>query len=432
LHRFEAFQGKCRHWETDIVDRVLFRPEALAFHDQERQWGNVARLQSVSSKVFAWFVIMSVGAVGVFLAVGQYSRKETAVGYLTPSTGTAKIFAPERGTIGQVHVAEGDQVREGQPLITVETDQIAANGVDINSSMLDTLAAQKALLTKNIAAEEQRTGSEHERLNAQARASQAEIIQLQSQAAIQTQQLRAAELDLKAGEYLRAKGYMTDLEERRRQMQVLAQRQALSALNQQIVTRQNDRTQTLFALQQLPTVMAQKIQAMRDDLATIQQRIQEVNGRRAYVIRAPTSGRVSTLQATVGQNADPQRLQLEIIPDNGTLQADLFLPARAIGFVHAGQAVRILYDAFPYQHFGTYRAHIVSVSRTILTGSDVAGPITLQEPAYRLIAALDRPDIDADGKTILLQPDMLLKADIILEKRSLMSWLFGPLLGIRT
>ena len=51
--------------------------------------------------------------------------------------------------------------------------------------------------------------------------------------------------------------------------------------------------------------------------------------------------------------------------------------------------------------------------------------------AVRGDAELDRPDIDAYGKKIFLQPDMLLKADIILERRSLASWLVNPLLGVR-
>jgi membrane fusion protein len=73
----------------------------------------------------------------------------------------------------------------------------------------------------------------------------------------------------------------------------------------------------------------------------------------------------------------------------------------------------------------------VQVSQTILTSSDAIGPIALKEPAYRVTVALDREDIDAFGKRIPLQPDMLLKADILLEKRSLISWLTSPLTGIR-
>jgi membrane fusion protein len=177
--------------------------------------------------------------------------------------------------------------------------------------------------------------------------------------------------------------------------------------------------------------MAQKIQALRNELAATEQRITEINGRRAYVVRAPAAGRVSTMQATVGQNVDPQRLQLEIIPEEAVLESELFVPARAIGFVQPDQAVRILYEAFPYQHFGAYSGHVVKVSQTILAGSEARGPIALKEPAYRVTVALDRPDVDAGGRKVALQPDMLLRADIILEKRSLMSWLISPLTGIR-
>ena len=46
-------------------------------------------------------------------------------------------------------------------------------------------------------------------------------------------------------------------------------------------------------------------------------------------------------------------------------------------------------------------------------------PSQLKEPAYTATVALDRPDVDAHGRKVPLQPDMLLKADIILETRTL-------------
>ena len=96
-----------------------------------------------------------------------------------------------------------------------------------------------------------------------------------------------------------------------------------------------------------------------------------------------------------------------------------------------GQEVRILYDAFPYQHFGTYRGRIAHVSQAMLAGSDVAGPVTLPGPAYRAIVALERPDVDAYGKRVALQSDMLLRADIILERRTLVDWILDPLRSAR-
>jgi membrane fusion protein len=119
------------------------------------------------------------------------------------------------------------------------------------------------------------------------------------------------------------------------------------------------------------------------------------------------------------------------MPLDSPLQAVLFVPTRAIGFIRGGQKVRLLYDAFPFQRFGAYPGHVVSVSKTILAKGDVAAPIQLEEPAYKVIADLDRPDVDVHGQKILLQAGMLLRADILLEKRPLVRWLLDPILNVR-
>jgi membrane fusion protein len=128
--------------------RALFRQEAIDFHQHRQRWGDVASLQPLSTKIATWFVaIVMVTLIG-FLLIAQYARKETAVGYLTPTKGTAKVFVPRRGAIREVHVDEGEAVVEGQPLLTVDTDQIASDGSDVNAALLDTLSAQKELLAR--------------------------------------------------------------------------------------------------------------------------------------------------------------------------------------------------------------------------------------------------------------------------------------------
>jgi membrane fusion protein len=315
--------------------------------------------------------------------------------------------------------------------LTVETDQIAANGRDVNASIVDTLKSQEDMLTRQIAAEQQRTDSERERLTSMTSGLEAEISQLQAQRKTQDERIGVAEDFVASAAGLRAKGYMADVEFKRRQVEVLEQEQNLNSLNRQLATRENQLTETRYSLEQLPTVMAGKIQSLHSELALTEQRIAEINGRRAYVVRAPAAGRVSTVQATIGQFADPRRLQIQIVPNESVLQAELFVPTRATGFVESGQEVRILYEAFPYQQFGTYSGQVVKVSQTILTNNDASGPVALKEPAYRVTAALDRPDIDAYGKKIPLQADMLLRADIVLEKRSLIRWFLDPVLSVR-
>jgi len=411
--------------------QLLFRQEAIDFQQHNRQWGQVALLQPLSTKIIAWFIVAAVATIVIFLFPAQYSRKETVIGYLMPTAGTAKIFASQQGTIREIFVKEGQEVEKGQSLLAVETSQIAANGQDVNVTILSTLESRRNRLTPQIAAEQERTKSEQARLTASIGGLEAEISELQAQIDNQRERIRVSDVLVSNVAGLRARGLMTEPEYRQRELAALDQKQKLNSLNQQIAAKQNQLTETRYSLEQLPTVMEGKIQSLRSELATTEQRIAEVSGRRAYVIRAPAAGRISTLQATVGQFADPRLLQMEIIPNERGLQAELFVPTRAIGFVRTGQHVRILYEAFPYQQFGAYGGRVSKISQTILTKSDASGPIELKEPAYKVTAALDRPDIDAYGKKMPLQADMLLRADIILEKRSLISWLLDPLLSVR-
>jgi len=381
--------------------------------------------------ILSWTLASLVAFILVFISIAQYARKETVTGYLTPTFGTAQIVVPQQGFIKELHVKEGQAVAEGDPLLTIVTSQISANGDDVNATVLAALARQREVIERQIVAEERRTASEHERLASTTKGIEGEIAQLEDQRNIQNERLKLSESFVSTGATLIAKGALPAVELKRREQAALEQAQNLASLDQQITVRRTQLTDARHTLEQLPTVAAERTRVLRGDLSWIEQRTAEVDGRRAYVIKAPTSGRVSTLQATVGKVADPKHMQLEIIPLDSTLQAELFFPTRASGFVRPGQQVRILYDAFPYQKFGTYRGTVAKVSHTILTGNDATGPITLKEPAYRVTVLPERPDIDAYGRKMPLQPGMLVKADVILEQRSLMRWLLDPMLSAR-
>jgi membrane fusion protein len=410
---------------------ALFRQEAIDFLHQRHSWGEVVSLQPVSSTILSWSLAGLVAFILVFISIAQYARKETVAGYLTPTFGTAKIFVPQQGIIKEVQVNEGQDVAEGEPLLTIVTSQITSNGDDVNATVLAVLTQQRDVVERQIAAEERRTASEHDRLASTIKGIEGETAQLEDQRTIQNERLQLSESFVSTGATLIAKGALPAIELKRREQAALEQRQHLASLDQQITVRRTQLADARHTLEQLPIVAAERVRVLRGDLSWIEQRIAEVDGRRAYVIKAPTSGRVSALHASIGQVADPRHMQLEIIPLDSTLQAQLFFPTRAFGFVRPGQQVRILYDAFPYQKFGTYRGSVTKVSQTILTSNDATGPITLKEPAYRVTVAPERPDIDAYGLKMPLQPGMLLKADVILEQRSLMRWLLDPVLSAR-
>ena len=410
--------------------RPLFRPEAVAFQQQARL-GEIVLLQPLPARLLFWSLVAVFGLVVVYICLAQYTRKETVTGYLVPTAGIAKIVVPRAGIVAAVHVREADEVEQGDALLTVEVDQTTADGQNVDAMLLQTLARQKATLVDEILLQEGRAVSERKRLEAQIAGAQGQIAQLENQIALQQERIELAGSIVASVQDLRAKGDFSDVEYKRRQEALVESKQALAALNQQLASRRVELTQAAAELEQLPATIAEKVQTLRNQVAEAEQRVAEIEGRRAFVVRAPVAGRVSTLEATVGRAVDPRQPQLSLLPRDSTLEAALFVPAHAIGFVRSGLQVRILFDAFPYQRFGTYGGHVLRVTRTMLSTGDASMPVALKEPAYKVTVVLDRQDITAYGERVPLQPDMLLKADILFDRRPLLAWLLDPVLSAR-
>jgi membrane fusion protein len=152
----------------------------------------------------------------------------------------------------------------------------------------------------------------------------------------------------------------------------------------------------------------------------------EVDADRQVLVRAPQAGTVSAVLADAGQSVSPSSALASLVPAGAELQAHLYAPSSAIGFVRAGQTVRMRFEAFPYQKYGLVEGRVLQVSRTPLAASEVAAlalaPAGSGQPLFRITVALG-------DSTLPLVAGMRLSADVLLERRRLVEWLFEPLLG---
>jgi membrane fusion protein len=190
---------------------------------------------------------------------------------------------------------------------------------------------------------------------------------------------------------------------------------------------------TRIALEQLPMVASDRHRGLRESLANVQQRVIELEARRAAVVRAPLSGRIAAIPALVGAAVDSGSLLATIVPDGAELRARLFVPTRAIGKVHPGQSVSIRYEAFPYQKYGTFKGRIVDVSNSVLLPLEIEriSPVKLAEPAYVLDVVVERQAVVLGvDRQAPLRPDMLLSATIEIDRRPLLAWIGESAFGI--
>jgi membrane fusion protein len=406
----------------------MFRPEAVAYQRDPLRASEAFPVPPTPAAL-TWFLLALVCAGMTFLASGDYAHKETVSGFLAPTVGVSKVFPPRGGLIVAVDVAEGQLVEIGTPLLTVRVGQSDGQGSDVDNAVLQTLARQRGAVVDQIELKKKEALEEENRLRDRVDGLGSEIAALRAQLALQHARSEVAEKQVTAIGGLVGKGYVSVVELERRQDNFLGQKQNEEALAEQLSAKQNEATQARDALSELPGQLAANLSTLRGSEADLEGRLAEIAGRHAYEIRAPVKGRVSALQARVGIMADPSIPQLSIVPSDSALEAQLLVPARAIGFVTPGQAVQLAYTAFPYERFGLHSGRVQTVSETLLRPSELIGPVTAGYPSYLVTVALDRQIIAAFGQSFPLRADMTFKADIVLDRRSFLKWVLDPLLS---
>jgi membrane fusion protein len=408
---------------------TLFRQQAID-HQRLRIWGEVALSLPASYALMTSFVAVSVVAALLFISMQNYARKEHASGFLLPTAGIARIVPPRAGTITAVAVTEGQHVEPDAPLLTVTNMATSEHGENIDAAKRDEFRKQRDRLKDQISLEHDKATIEAQRLQAQIESGNNQIAELQRQLAIQVDRIEIARQQVSGAVELTSKGYLSKVELRRRQDALLGERESHSALVRDQAAKQAELAGLQNALRQLPVATAQRVAQLEASIAEVDTHLKEIEGQRGYQLRAPVAGRVSALQASIGKTTDPRIPVLSIVPNDDFLEAELFVPARAIGFVAPGQTVQISYDTFPFGQFGFARGTVRSVSHTLLKPEEVVGPVQPRDASYPVYVTLERQTIGAYGTELPLEPDLQLQAEIVSERRSLLAWILDPVLSI--
>jgi len=388
-------------------------------------------LRSPRWPVLTSFLGLSIAAAIVFAATANYARKQTTTGALVPDTGTVRVAAPRAGVLTEMFVANGATVAPGDPLFTVDYRQSLESGGTLDASVRAALQHQAVLLKEQLASEEVRSQAEHGRLEAKIAGESDELDALSSQRRLADTRASVAHDRATVGNDLYRRGLITETDFRTREDAALARQQEMAALDQRIASVRHSVREAHLQLDQLPADSADRVAKLRAGLDDLEQREAEAAAQGSQMVRAPIAGRVTSLQGAPGTRVDTAKPVMALLPPSASLRAELFVPSRAIGFVRPGQRVRLMYDAFPFQRFGTYGGKVEGVSETVLAPDEVIGPVHPRDPSYRVLVRLDRPTVTAFGHEVALQPDMTVQADIVLEPRTLLEWVIEPLYSLR-
>lgn len=412
----------------------VFRSEALEYHS-DAEYGDVVIPASLSMTACAVATLLIFICVVLFVYYGSYTRKAHLTGIVMPSSGLVKITPQYAGYITQLTVSEGQHVIAGEPLYHINGEHFNEQGAGTLAAMNLSLRTQYAMLSSQETLE-LRDNQQQQAAIKQRIAS----LQLQVKSAEQRLQMAERQVGLTTsvmGSYKKLAGthYVSDIEYQQKQIDVSTaqqnvedQRQGLLQLRTAIEAAKDD-------LNHLIILGGSRKAELDRQLQEIRQQQGELAGQENITLTAPVSGTVAAVLVRQGQSVRALEPVMTVVPDNASLQIELYAASQNVGFIRPGQRVALRFAAFPYQKFGVQYGTIREISRTTLTPSDLlsVSPVTWKENEgrYRVIVRPENPFILAYGKKEPLRPGMTLEGDVNLDTRPLWEWLTEPLWSLK-
>ena len=382
------------------------------------------------SSVLVWTLVGTTVFAAGWAFIAPLPETIAVKGKLQPISPIQDIEAPLPGVVSHVDVVEGQVVQKGDILLRFSSKEIQArlDAAKVNrNALLNKVAINQAILgdRSTIA-----LSINQKKLLLDRRQEEANILRA-DEAALERNRVRIeglrktlAQTELIAERYaqLLRDGAASELQTLEVQSRVDRARTDLEfELREQkrlrASTTSGDATRRAQRRREIEDLL-QRIADYERDIQTNQTLLEKV------VVKSPTNGIVFNLSVYPGSlvEANEARPLLKVIPQNN-LEAKVYIPNSAIGFVQNGQKAAISLNSFKASDFAYLPASVKRIGSDALTpeeqqrvlGQGAEGlffPATLQ---------LSHQTLNVGERSIPLQPGMSLTADLHLRNRRFIS-----------
>ncbi|KAB8198215.1 HlyD family efflux transporter periplasmic adaptor subunit [Lysobacter maris] len=408
----------------------LFREEVLSA--KRRGWlGAISLAQPIGIWLLTALAVIATTTVILFFVLATHARRSHVVGRLVPVQGMATVLAPATGVVTRMEVPEGGRVEAGQTLAVVAVPRATVAGGDTLAALGARLERRAEGLQATREAQQQKFDAQSAGLSSQLATARRELAQVEAGISTRREQIRIARETLDRLRELEDERYVSLLQIKQQESAALAQVGEMQALQRQATTTTRLIAQLEQAIGELPGQRRTNEAGFVRDIALLEQEQVEILARGELAITAPVAGIVATPQFKPGQAVQAGQALMSVLPGDGVLEAELLVPSRAIGFVEPGDTVLLRYQAYPYQKFGHHSGRVERISRSTVDAGVQPGTDVASQPLYRVSVALERQTVIAYGKPEPLKPGMLLDADVLGERRTLIEWVLEPIYSIQ-
>jgi membrane fusion protein, adhesin transport system len=340
--------------------------------------------------------------------IDQITRAQASV---IASDRTQIIQTADNGVVTKLHVKEGDEVKEGQLLATLQKEraQAAVNdsqskvaALRITVSRLQAEVYGQALqFAPELRAFPEYINNQTQLYNKRKAAIDQDLSSLEKMKAL-------AQSELTMNQSLEATGDVSKAE-------VLRLQRAVADLDAQMTNKRNKYFQDAQAEM---TKAQEELNTQSEQLRDRNQVLQQTE------LRAPATGLVKNLKVTtVGGVVRAGETVMEILPTSSDLVIEAKISPTDIAFVNVGQTASVKLDAYDYSIFGAMSGAVTYISPDTLTEETRQGTV----PYYRVLIRIGDAEYKAKGgDQIKVRPGMTASVDIKAKERSVLSYLTKP------
>lgn len=371
------------------------------------------------SSSLIWLTAGLFGCSMLWLFTAKVDQTISVRGVLQPSISVRGIDSPSNGVVSTVYINEGDEVKSGQSLLTVEAAGLAARRTALEHSIgLLELEAQSLQAIIDAKGDPVLFSP----LPSVTQVSDSELQKKMLAARNQTQQIRsllsqvATRLASKKDSYRLQSQISEDLKPLYDSGGL-----ARNAYLQQINTLQELRAEVDTLVREKERIVGSTISQLHNTnlrIITLRSELStNVEALSYRTIKAPISGTIFDLSISPYSVVTNSETLLKIVPDN-SLVANVEIPNTDIGFVKLGLPVSVAVDSFPSGEFGYIQGELVSI------GSDVLPPD--RDSPFQYFpgkVTLKQQTVMSGSKSLNLQSGMGVTSNIKLRSRPAISLL---------
>lgn len=398
-------------------------------------------------RMVLWTIIAFLVVGIIWLFVGEVDEVAVARGKITPSGNIKVVQSGNKGIVKEIFVEEGQKVKKGDVLITLDTTKTQADvdalkkQVAFYTMTVDRLQAEmndapfivepnELLDPKDVSAQKSLYDSRRIKLNSDKTRLEAVISQQRASIASSraTQEKYnallavAVEKEGKLNELYKsdAVSYFQLLEARQTRVDY---QKSSEAMVEEILKAE---AQLAEANTQLANVintykqetMTQLVEAKRQ-LDSYQEELRKANQTNEQsVITAPDSGEIDGLSIfTIGGVVGEGQTLMNIVPEDVKMEVEAYVDNKDIGFVRVGQDAEVKVETFNFQKFGMLDAEVKDIS------ADAKDDDRDKEKDKKYQVTLS---LENDTSGMDLQPGMNVTAEIKIKKKRIVDFFLDP------